>query len=66
MTNHKHALKPYVAMVEGEDAGVPFRVFFKYLKSAEQVAIDTHGVLTDLRTGERKRWIEASQSFIDA
>ena len=53
----KRGWRPYVAWVEGEDAGVPWRLFFKNMESAKKVAIETRGVLQDLRTLARQRWI---------
>lgn len=52
------AYRPPVATVEGEENGVPFRVFMKNMSSAEQLAQRTGGVLQDLYTLRRKQWVD--------
>ena len=50
--------RPYVAMVEGEEHGVPFRVFHKRMDCAEQLAQKVHGaIVTCLFTLESRRWV---------
>lgn len=50
--------RPYVAMVEGEEHGVFFRVFSKRMDCAERIAIEVRGaVVTCLYTLERRRWM---------
>lgn len=46
--------RPFVAMVEGEQRGVPFRTFYKTMPAAERDAIATGGTLTDLITLKRR------------
>lgn len=57
MSNHNRkskALKPYVAMVEGEQDGVPFRTFYKQMPTAENDCLSVGGKITDLRTLKRR------------
>ena len=54
---HDGCAKPNIAMVTGQERGVPFRVFFKRMVDAEEVAIKTHGELQDLRTLRRRKWV---------
>lgn len=50
--------RPYVAMVEGEEHGVPFRVFHKRMDCAEELARKIRGaVVTCLTTLSRRRWV---------
>lgn len=49
--------RPYVAMVEGTDDGVPFRAFYKRMDVARNDAIDTGGTLTDMANLKRYRFI---------
>lgn len=49
--------RPYVAMVEGEERGVPFRVFYKRMDAAERDAIRTGGIVTCLSDLSRRRWV---------
>ena len=44
-------------MVEGEDQGVSFRTFYHHLDAAQQAAFKTKGVVLNLKTGKRSRWI---------
>ena len=53
----RHRYVEFVATVEGEEHGVPFRVFFKRMDRAEEVARSTRGVLQDLHTLKRVRWV---------
>ena len=46
--------QPYVAMVEGSEGGVAFRVFYKRIDTARSVAERTRGTMTDLR--DLSRW----------
>lgn len=49
--------RPYVAMVEGYEQGVPFRTFYKRMDAARNDAIATGGTLTDLADLKHWRWI---------
>jgi hypothetical protein len=52
--------RPYLAMVEGEDAGVPWRIFFKRMDCAERMAKKfPEAKLTDLTTLITRRWHRA-------
>lgn len=53
----KHSPRPYVAIVEGEEHGVPFRTFYKRLDIARNDAAKTRGVLIDLCTLKRTRFV---------
>lgn len=55
--NKPRCRQAYVATVEGEERGVPFRVFFKRVDAAEECAIETGGVLQDLNTLRRVRYV---------
>jgi hypothetical protein len=55
--NKPRCRSEYVAIVEGADWGVPFRVFFKRRDHAEQCAINTGGTYICLCTLQRKRFI---------
>ena len=46
MPAHAGKMRPYKAVVTGEQDGVPFRVQFKRMDAAYRVAIDTGGTLT--------------------
>lgn len=51
--------RPYVAMVEGYEHGVPFRIFHKRMDCAEQVCQRVRGsIVTCLFTLERRRWVD--------
>lgn len=53
--------RPYVAMVEGIESGVPFRIFHKRMDCAERVAQNIRGaVVTCLFTLNRRRWVNES------
>jgi len=47
----------YVAIVEGEDQGVPFRTFYKRMDAAERDARATGAVVIDLSNLSRRRWV---------
>ena len=47
----------YLAIVEGEERGVPFRTFYKRMGAAERDAIKTGGTVIDLRNLSRRRWV---------
>lgn len=50
--------RPYVAMVEGTEHGVPFRIFLKRIDCAEAIAQKISGaVVTCLFSLERRRWV---------
>lgn len=50
--------RPYVAMVEGIEYGVPFRIFMKSMTCAEKAAQKVHGsVVTCLFTLKKRRWV---------
>jgi len=49
--------KPYIAMVEGTDGGVDFCTFYKRMDTAKQDAFKTGGVVTDLFTLKRSRFV---------
>lgn len=55
----KHSRKLWVniAIVEGTDDGIPFRVFVKRKDKAENLARRTAGTITWLDTGKRVRYI---------
>lgn len=53
----KGALMPYIAMVEGVERGVPFRVYMKRMDKAQYVAARTGARVTDLRTLETTQFI---------
>lgn len=61
-----HKLHPYVALVEGEQAGVPFQCFYKRMDVAEHDAILTGGRLTDLRTLQSRIWVREANEWRDA
>lgn len=49
---------PYVAIVEGVEHGVPFRIFLKRMACAERVAQKVPGaVVMCLFTLKRRRWV---------
>lgn len=51
---------PYVAMVEGEDRGVPFRTFYKRMDAARRDALRTRATLTDLFSLRRQRFVNGA------
>lgn len=54
----RRARVPYVAFVEGLEYGVPYRVFFKRMDCAEELARKIRGaVVTCLTTLSRRRWV---------
>ncbi len=50
-------MKRYVAVVEGVEYGVPFRVMMKRMDSALNLGKKTNGIVTDLNTGRRMRHV---------
>lgn len=52
-------LRPYIAMVEGAERGVSFRLLYKRMDAARNDAIKSGGVLTDLRSGVSSRFIHS-------
>ena len=54
-TNHR--MQRYVAIVEGSESGVPFRIMLKRMDSALNIGKKTNGIVTDLNTGRRMRHV---------
>jgi hypothetical protein len=52
-----------VAIVEGTDRGVPFRILYKRMDAAERDAMRFNGELLDLNTGVYRRWIPSIEEW---
>lgn len=55
-TRKKPCYRQYTVTVEGEQAGAPFRLFFKRRDHAEALAIEVCGTIQDLCTLEKRKW----------
>jgi len=56
-TGRRQKTTRVVAIVEGVDRGIPFRIMYKRMDAAERDAIRFNGLLLDMNTRSFRRWI---------
>ena len=63
-TGRRQKTMRVVAIVEGTDRGVPFRVQYKRMDAAERDAMRFHdAVLHDMNTGDRRKYIHEIEEW---